>query len=308
MADRSCYYIGIDAGGTRSRLTVWKMENGERTAFQGGPLNICSASQEEIKTTMFDLLEKAIFCAGTLCRGIGIGAAGFSNPRTEPFFREIVREYFPAVPIVIDSDAKAALYGALQGKDGMILIAGTGSICYGQWGTEHFQAGGGGHLIDDGGSGYMIGREILSEVLRSMDGREGPTVLTELLRRDTGINERSELIDFVYSGRNGKKEIAALSPMIMEACRLNDAAANRIIQKAAGELACMVRAVAGKLDHRGLRLALEGSVLKNNFFLKEELIHRIRKMDSHVTCCYALEDASCGAVYMLMKTLREAGS
>ena len=55
---------------------------------------------------------------------------------------------------IIFGDQHAALYGAhCQGK-GIILIAGTGSVCYGMDGMGgEARAGGWGYLIDDEGSG-----------------------------------------------------------------------------------------------------------------------------------------------------------
>lgn len=77
-------------------------------------------------------------------------------------------------------DHETALAGALEEPAGVILIAGTGSICYGvnESGAK-FRAGGYGHIIDDAGSAYAIGRDILKAVVRSSDGRQGQTVLKE---------------------------------------------------------------------------------------------------------------------------------
>lgn len=303
MAD-SRYYIGIDAGGTKSLFTVKNRQSGEKTCFAGGPLNINSIPVEEARKTAKLLFEKAYHITGNACDGIGVGAAGSSNPEAAEFFKEMSEKYFSGVPIVVDTDARAALYGAFKGRDGVIVIAGTGSVCYGEWMGSSAMSGGGGHLLDDGGSAYTIGRDILSAVLRSWDGREKSTILTELLEKETGINSREKLIQFAYSSQTGKKEIASLALLVMEACRYCDPAAQRIVAGAAEELTEMVKAVVLGLGCKNdVRIAFSGSLLLNNGYLRDDLRKRLKETFAPVLFTEAEEDASCGAIYMLEREL-----
>ena len=293
------FRIGIDAGGTKSLLTVETIGTKERTVFAGGPLNICSISEEEAGRNLTILLNQVKSSCGELCEGIGIGAAGISNPRTEVFYRQILKKVFPDAGAAVGSDARAALLGAHQGRDGMILIAGTGSVCYGERSGKSWMAGGGGHILDDVGSGYWIGREILSAVLYEQDHRIEHTVLSDLLM-ERGIRSREDLISFVYSENTGKKEIAGLSTLIIPACDAGDAAALSILRKASEDLLCMVSAVVKNLyPGEPADLALAGSVLTKNQYLKNEFSALLGKTLPHVTVKEAAEDASCGALYMI---------
>lgn len=307
MAEKG-YYIGIDAGGTKTLLTSEDAMSGRRTVFQGGPLNICSVPEQEAYAAAAQLLAEAIRHAEGTCLGIGIGAAGASNPKTCAFYGYVINEILPGVPFVVDTDARAALYGALAGEEGLIIIAGTGSVCYGEWKGKSAQCGGGGHIIDDGGSGYMIGREILSAVLRSWDGRAEATLLAELLRRHAGINSQSELIDFVYNSTNGKKEIASLAVLIDEACAEKDPAAMDIISRAAGELALLADGAARQLDIReSAKLAMGGSMLLKNRYLREALTEKISISCPFLTYTDTRENASCGAIRMFKKMMKQNG-
>ena len=69
-------------------------------------------------------------------------------------------------------DQETALAGALGAPCGMVLIAGTGSICFGRDAVVKQPGSGGyGHKIDDEGSGYALGRDALAAVVRAQDGR-----------------------------------------------------------------------------------------------------------------------------------------
>ena len=108
-------------------------------------------------------------------------------------------------------DQEIALAGAIDGP-GAVLIAGTGSVCFGKDGQGRpFRAGGYGYLIDDGGSGYAIGRDILTAVARAHDGRGPETCLTEAVFASLGIGELNQMITWLYSPETGKKEMCGLA-------------------------------------------------------------------------------------------------
>lgn len=293
------FYLGIDGGGTKSRCML-EFDDGRRTAQLGGPLNICSVPRTEVSRTLDSLFGWAETVSGdlSLCRGVGIGAAGFTDPQAEPFFRQKAEQWFPGTPVALDTDAAVALYGAHLGREGIVLVAGTGSVCFGRKDGQACQVGGGGHIIDDGGSGYALGRDILTAVLKAMDGRIPPTVLTEAVRERCGISRRGQLIHFVYGHGTGKEDIAALAPLLFPACRAGDEAALAIADRAAEDLADMVLAAARQLDMPRGPVAFSGSVLtKEPWFLKK-ICKILDRNDANMVYYVSKADAVAGAVLM----------
>ena len=61
--------------------------------------------------------------------------------------------------------------GALAGEDGINIVAGTGSIAYGEYRGRSARAGGWGELFSDEGSAYWLAREGLRLFSRMSDGR-----------------------------------------------------------------------------------------------------------------------------------------
>lgn len=293
------FYIGIDGGGTKSRCLL-DFADGRQVVLQGGPMNICSTSQEQVARNLAELFRQTEQLAGSLslCRGVGIGTAGFTNVLAEPFFRRQVEKWFPGVPMALNTDGAIALFGAHEQRQGIALIAGTGSVCIGIRGERSCLTGGGGHLIDDEGSGYAVGRDILAAVLKSLDGRSGPTALADGLYRSTGIATRADLISFAYHPDTGKQDIAALAPLLTQTCELGDEAALAIAEKAARCLAEMVDAVVRTLDMPKGPLSFSGSILIKQPHILEKLCKILDRNWPDMVYYPQKRDAAFGAVMM----------
>lgn len=142
-------------------------------------------------------------------------------------------------PVTFTGDQQTALYGALGGPGGIVLIAGTGSICYGKAPMAAKPGSGGwGSLMDDEGGGFALGRDALAAVVRAEDGRIAPTVLHDAVFEALQVGAVRKLIGKIYAPGFGKREVAALAPLVGAAAEQGDAAALQIVEKAGRELAC----------------------------------------------------------------------
>ena len=114
----------------------------------------------QCEATVADLLRNMAALPGGLdaCRMLCIGAAGISNPATRVHLQNALQAGGYHGPVTFTGDQQTALYGPLGGPGGIVLIAGTGSICYGQ-STDGREArsGGWGSLMDDEGGGFRPG-------------------------------------------------------------------------------------------------------------------------------------------------------
>ena len=259
---------GIDGGGTGTTLELLDDRGKliERKKF--GPFNINSIGEErfrELLWEIFEFLDRAGEC-GALC----IGAAGISNPAVTALISEISREKGFSGKLLLKGDHEIALYGAMSGKAGCILIAGTGSICTGITADGRTaRAGGWGHLIDDVGSGYALGRDALTAVVRAQDGRGTKTILTDLVQKAWKAENIGQLIAETYSTTD-KSHIASLSPLVEQAGRQGDEAALAIIEKNAVELTELAAAVYRQLGKKELEISLLGGLLSHETLLREK--------------------------------------
>ena len=302
------YYIGMDAGGTGTTVLV---SDGRKDLFltKTEGLNCNSFPLEHIAKSLREaadsLLENGYIPAD--CAGIGIGAAGNNNPAASALLRDCLRGCGFRCPVTICSDADAALYGAFGEEDGLLLISGTGSICLGQThgGLERYRAGGFGHLIDDEGSAYAIGRDIAAAVVKAEDGRGPETTLRGALFRHLGISGSPELVGYIYDMSHTKKDIARLARLISLPENEGDRASAQIIEKAIASLLEIVTAVYGRMEARcgspELPLVLHGSVLLGNPRIAGELTEAISHRLPGIRIAQARADAAHGAVGLARK-------
>lgn len=271
------FAAGWDGGGTKTAVCCVN-EDGQmlgRASF--GSLNINGAPIEQVRKTVAQIMgwiqERQAEWGS--CGAMAIGTAGATNPKTAALVTDAVRGANYGGPLLITGDQDIALRGAV-GHVGAVLIAGTGTIACGRnaQGQTH-RSGGFGYLIDDEGSGYAIGRDILGAVVRAYDGRIEKTVLTEAVFAMRGVSGIPELIRDVYENAALKQHVAELAPLLLEGLAVNDTASLRIAEKAARELAGMLGSVLGALQLEEGPFAFLGGVLEHYPAIAEGVLSRI---------------------------------
>lgn len=302
MAD---YVLGLDGGGTKTELVAVGLDGQGWFRLQDGPININGTSAEKVTNTLVRLLSSAREKAGDASMSaICIGAAGISNPKTEEILRRAFIHAGCDVPMLITGDHQTALAGALGKPVGMLLIAGTGSICCGRnENGEEARTGGRGHLIDDEGSGYAIGRDILRAVVRSDDGRIPPTILKRLVFEKLGISSVQQLIAEIYKPDQGKDVIASFSSLLPEALKQQDDQAVQILQKGSDALCALVVPVARKLGLQKGTLALSGSVLIKDEAVRGAVQEKLALALPELETVLPLADAATGAALLARNLL-----
>lgn len=301
------YAAGLDGGGTKTAVTIVDETGKAVKAFASGAINYNGQDEESVGASLREIMETI----ASACRGLGncgeicIGAAGVSNPSVVGRLTGQIRSEGYQGGLHIIGDHETALYGAHQADCGMILIAGTGSIGLGknEAGESH-RTGGYGHLIDDEGSGYAIGRDLLAAVVQAHDGRIPSTVIEELVYGQLGIGTVQDIVGFVYDKRRNKKEIAALAPILSEACAAGDEAALRIADKSAAALLQLAIPVAETLSLQKGSLAMAGSVLLKNEFVRTKFQELLRARYPHMECITPKSDAATGAALIALKRMR----
>ncbi len=267
------YYCGWDGGGSKTEVLCCDEAGRQigRAAF--GALNINGAPRERVAQTIADAITYMAGMPGGLegCKKLVIGTAGVSNTAVFSFLSDHVRGAGYAGELSIVGDQDIALAGAIDGP-GAVLIAGTGAICCGRDAQgNRTRVGGFGHLIDDGGSGYAIGRDILMAVVRAHDGRGPKTCLTKAVFAQLGVSDVSGVITWLYSSSTSKKEVAALAPLLLTALEAGDEAANIIVGRAAEELSMLAVAAWKNMGLESGELALTGSVLTHYAAIREQV-------------------------------------
>jgi N-acetylglucosamine kinase-like BadF-type ATPase len=243
------HVLGIDAGGTKT-LCLLADETGRIIAEGLGPgANFHTSGDVELEHALRQVIHMAIGDRGIAPAAVCVGIAGVDRENEAHIVGSMIQSSVPASRVVVVSDALIALEAGAGESPGIVVISGTGSIAYGRnAGLEAARSGGWGHIIGDEGSGYWIGRQALSAVVRAVDGRGPVTRLKDDVLAHFGIEDISGLPRIVYDLDLPRMSVAALGPVVQRASGLGDPVATDILERAAEELTLAARSVAARLD------------------------------------------------------------
>jgi glucosamine kinase len=170
--------LGVDGGGTQCRARLTEATGSILGEGSAGPANIRFGLEESfaavLEATMRCLYEAGLSYTDLERTVACLALAGATEPT------ELAKARARALPFrrtLITTDAHAACVGAHGGRDGGIVIVGTGSVAWAIVHGRHYRIGGWGFPISDEGSGAWLGCEVLRRVLWAQDGRIGWTDL-----------------------------------------------------------------------------------------------------------------------------------
>jgi N-acetylglucosamine kinase-like BadF-type ATPase len=152
-----------------------------------------------------------------------------------------------AARVRVVPDAQAAALGALGGRPGVLILAGTGSIVVGCDGRGRWErAGGFGALLGDEGSGFWLGRE--------------------WVRATTGPGDFAAIRPLSHA-RSPVSAVAALAPAVIARARGGDRRARAIVAAGQAHLAACAHHVARRLRlPEPIQVSWAGSVLGEPWF------------------------------------------
>ena len=181
----------------------------------------------------------------------GVGVAGLSRAGAR-LALEAKPHPFASVRFV--TDGEIACLGAHAGRDGAIVIVGTGSCGIGLFEERMLKVGGYGFPVSDEGSGAALGLAAMRLALLAHDGRTDRTALLDELMRCFS-NEPNEIVGWMDKAT--ATDYAAFAPIIVRHAEVGDAAARRIMQTGASAIEGICR----RLFERGApRLSLIGGL------------------------------------------------
>jgi glucosamine kinase len=240
---RRRYFAGIDGGQSSTTAVVGDADRRVIGRGTSGPADEVGEGAQS--TRMHDALSRALEAA---CRDARLPAqtrfaavvAGVSG------YDGRVRGKLPALPteqLVLLHDARVAHAGALAGKPGIVVIAGTGSVVYASDGVQTHTSGGWGFLFGDEGSAFWIVRETLTRLMHGEDLQNGPdcSAQAKAVCEYFGAASLRDVAHGFYAGALSRDRLASFAS---RAARLPIAAG--LQERGASRLALLVHdAIAG---------------------------------------------------------------
>ncbi|MFL5066094.1 MAG: BadF/BadG/BcrA/BcrD ATPase family protein [Xanthobacteraceae bacterium] len=247
--------LGVDGGGTQCRARLTSASGAKLGEGTGGPANIRFGLEQSFA---------AILDATRQClRQAGLGNRDFSRivaclalaGASEPTDLAAAQSYHhPFAQLLVTADAHAACIGAHRGRDGGVIVIGTGTVGWAEVNGRHHRVGGWGLPISDEGSGAWLGCEALRGVLWAHDGRIAWTdLLTALFHRFQ--SDPHAIVR--WAAQASPRDFGSFAPLIVEHAAHDDPVAVELLRRAAAH----VDALAARLVAFGAgRLALVGGL------------------------------------------------
>ena len=227
-------FAGVDGGGTKCRVRLRDAGGALLGEAEGGSGNV-RLGLDLVWSNIIAALDEVLAQAG-LDRtaygrmSLGLGLAGIS--RADDADATIAAgPKFGRCDAA--SDAHTACLGAFSGRDGGILISGTGSAAYAWVGGLSYQVGGWGFEVCDNGSAADLGRSAIRKALTCYDGLAPETEFTRALIARFG-GQPADVVHWVTTAK--PRDYGSLAPMIMSHAQTGDVVAVALVERSAHDL------------------------------------------------------------------------
>jgi N-acetylglucosamine kinase-like BadF-type ATPase len=256
------FFLGVD-GGQSSTTALIGDAHGKVVGWgSGGPCNHVAGAEARTKflRVMRDCVGQAAERAGMESAPWRFKAACLGMSGGPDDKAALLHELVEAEHTTVTHDAMIALAGALAGEPGIIVIAGTGSMAFGQNARgETARAGGWGYIFGDEGSAFDIARQALRAVLREHEGWGARTALTPALLETAAAADANAMLHSFYTPAWPRSRVADLARTVSRTAEEGDPIALRLMHQAAQDLGLLAGSVRRQLWNEGEPVAISWS-------------------------------------------------
>ncbi len=274
------FFLGVDGGQSSTTAIIGDSKGNIVGWGSAGPSNHVAAAEarEKFVLVMRECLSQAAIRAGFESdlprwhfRAACLGMSGGPDDKAA-----LLHELIESEHTTITHDAMIALAGATSGEPGIIVIAGTGSMAFGQnLRGETARAGGWGYIFGDEGGAFDIARQALRAVLREHEGWGARTALTPALLESAGATDANEMLHSFYTSAWPRARVAGLAKTISRIAQEGDPIAQRLLHQAAQELALLAGSVRRQLWNEGEPVVVSWA---GGAFQSDPLLERFRML------------------------------
>lgn len=284
-------YLGVDGGGTKTMFVLIDPDGHVVAEHQGGTSYYLQIGFDGLHHVLSQgvqaVLATARASAGDIIHAFfGLPAHG-EDSEAQGLLDIMPEAVLGHRRYVCGNDMVCGWAGSLAGADGLNIVAGTGSIGYGERRGLKARAGGWGEMFSDEGSAYWIAIQGLNAFTRASDGRAPRGALHAVFKAHFALAIELDICARLMGAEPpSRDQVAALSRLVAEAAAAGDPAARAIFDGAGRELADIIDALRRALqfpDGERIPLSYSGGVFQAGNLILEplraELLKRSRGYD-----------------------------
>ena len=274
------YYLGVDGGGTKTAFALINEQKELIYLKEVGPSSLDTVDEQQIINVIYEGTKDINVKVDSIFLGIGV---------------DIVKK---ETKIDAGNDIISAFYGALSGEDGIVCIAGTGSVCYAKNKDQNIRIGGINYIEGDPGSAYDLGIHALRYLAKVIDYRKKGGPFADALKDATKINNYEDITKYFIEAK--RTDIASLAKLVTE--NSNDINAKKIIKDSVNELLLMIKTAFKKLHFEGeTKISIIGSLGTSNTLYKTYLLEGIKKISPNLKFVQKRNEAYIGSALKAME-------
>jgi glucosamine kinase len=265
------WILGLDGGGTKTVLAIANQIGMVRQVIAGAGINPFDNPGWQSELTK--ILGQVSITPDQLAFS-SFGMPGYGESNTVSAAQLQAARDWAGERCEVQNDVAVAFNGALAGGSGVLVLAGTGSMAWGE-NTKHKVArvGGWGEGFGDEGSAHWIGLQALQKLSWTIDGRLLDAEFRRGLLEHIGIKD-GELISWFYSLEHPRPKIAALAKAVDNLSGLGNLTAKHVLLEAAQHLSQLGLAAQKQLKLEQTSFSCAGSVFKS-LMVRETVKHRL---------------------------------
>jgi N-acetylglucosamine kinase-like BadF-type ATPase len=301
------YLLSIDGGGTKT-IGVISDENGEIlkvkktgscsrevVGIEGEKEVIISLIKKILEETKVEKIDYAVF-----------GLTGVDLPEDVERVENFIKDLRQIKNFLVENDSLIAWAASTLGKPGIVVSAGTGTIAFGiNKNGDRMRSSGWGWLVGDEGSGFDIGRKGIISALKYLDGRGEETILLNLIPEKMQLPSIIDVVLKIYEPSFPKAKIAEIAPVVIEAAKIGDRVAKRILENAGKDLAEACNAVIKRLNMENEKFIVgcAGRIFKSNEIIFNSFKEEVNKFAKNAIIIYPRYDSVIGGIIIAMEKL-----
>lgn len=299
------YYLGIDGGGTKTKVCIIDENENIIGIGEAGPSSIDTVTNDTTYQCFLESTAKIIDNKPNIqINNVFAGIGGIVTAEDE----ELVETIIYKLPFITDqakvkakNDMFNALYSGLLFDEGMALVVGTGSVAFGKNRSATHKCGGWGYKEGDAGSAYDLGKQALKLLVRNIDGRLPNSAFTDELKEKIKIYSIFDIVPVINQLWENRTKTASFARIVTSHANRNDPYACKIVDMATDELKLMVAGVYNKLDFSNKALVIVGSLGNAKGYFHDLLHKKIKSIDNAIEIIAPIVDPAIGAALMAKK-------
>lgn len=286
---RMDYILGVDGGGTKTTAAIADTRGKILAeATSGGSAYISIGVEKAIKNlnqAIFAAMDKIDTSEDIFFKSSCFGSAALNVKKDYDVYGKIVRnkvliKHLKPDKILVFNDSRVGLEAGSSAANKIIIIAGTGSNCFGI-NEDGDQEGctGWDYILADEGSGIEVSIRALRAVIRAYDGRGEKTSLTEAILEDLRVEDEAGIVEWTYGSPFSKERLGRFASVVCRCAYDGDRISREILEDEAGESILSVITVAEKLgfEEKEFDLVFVGGLFKCEKYFKDIVMSGLKE-------------------------------